>query len=124
MSEINAVVSREQFFEDVFVNHGKVHKIYSALGRYPTIWGCDRELFIFNAMLSIGVIVLTVDLMASIISLGLGLLVFLLLFKMGEADPLMRYVYLRQLRYRRYYAAQGFMRSPAGKDYQHFLGWL
>jgi len=44
---------------------------------------------------------------ASIVTgISLWLVALYLLRKMANADPLMRHVYLRQLRYRRYYAAR------------------
>lgn len=124
MSYNNPVTPSEQFFSEVFAKTGKSHRIYSALGKRPMIWGCDRELFIFNAMLSVGVIVLTFNFVASFMSLSLGLIVFFLLAKMGQADPMMRYVYLRQLRYKRYYLGHGQLRTLPSKNYRGVMGML
>ena len=68
--------------------------------------GGDRELVLFTGLIAFALTVPSFQ-WASIaagISLWLGALY--LLRQMAKADPLMRHVYLRQLRYRRYYPAR------------------
>lgn len=109
--------SQNLFFDEVFVPKGPEHTIYHALGHKPTFLGCDRELFMLNVLICISFLILSFNVAISIGACLLAIFNFYLLLKMGERDEFLRQVYLRQLKYRPYYVAQGNVRCKTLKRY-------
>jgi type IV secretory pathway TrbD component len=68
--------------------------------------GGDRELVLFSALLAFVLTVPSFQWASIVTGVVLWLIGLFLLRRMAKADPRMRYVYLRQLRYRRYYPAR------------------
>jgi type IV secretion system protein VirB3 len=68
--------------------------------------GGDRELVLFSGLLAFVLTVPSFQWVAIATGIGLWMVALFLLRLMAKADPRMRYVYLRQLRYRRYYPAR------------------
>jgi type IV secretion system protein TrbD len=68
--------------------------------------GGDRELVLFSALLAFVLTVPSFQWASIITGIVLWLIGLFLLRRMAKADPRMRHVYLRQLRYRRYYPAR------------------
>lgn len=80
-----------------------------ALHRPNLVFGCDRELVLFSGLLC-GVLIYTA-LTGGYVSIALGAAyawkrIVSFLREMAKADPRMRYVYVRHLRYRPYYPAR------------------
>ena len=85
--------------------HGlRVTKIPRATHRPQQIWGGERELMLSSLLLAGGIAVAALNLVAAAISGALWLVCVYGLRRMAKADPLMSKVYLRQLRFRNYYA--------------------
>lgn len=122
-SSSDGINAREQFFANVFKPQGPEHKIYDAIGNRPTFWGCDRELFMSNILICLSLVFLSFNLFVIVSSILLAFFVFFLLVKMGERDDILRFVYIRQLKYRPYYIAQGNVRSKTYKRYPR-ASWL
>ncbi|MDD4937243.1 MAG: conjugal transfer protein TrbD [Acidiphilium sp.] len=79
-------------------------RIRRALHRPQQIWGGERELMLFSMLVAGGIIVAAMNLVATVIGVGLWLACVYGLRKMAKADPVMSKVYMRQLRFRDYYA--------------------
>lgn len=82
-------------------------RIHRAGTRPHLFLGGDRELVLFTGLIAFALTVPSFQWASIVTGISLWLAALYLLRKMAKADPLMRHVYLRQLRYRRYYAARG-----------------
>ena len=81
-------------------------RIHRAGVRPHLFLGGDRELVLFTGLIAFALTVPSFQWASIITGIALWLVILYLLRKMAKADPLMRHVYLRQLRYGRYYAAR------------------
>src|SRR5262249_54923775 len=85
--------------------------IHQSANRPHLILGGDRELVLF-AGLTAACLAFT---LASLTGIVVGLVIWLasvaVLSRMGKADPMLRHVYLRHLRYRPFYYAKSHLRS-------------
>ena len=81
-------------------------KIHRAGIRPHLFLGGDRELVLFTGLIAFSLTVPSFQWASIVTGIVLWLVVLFLLRKMAKADPLMRQVYLRQLRYGRYYSAR------------------
>jgi type IV secretion system protein VirB3 len=68
--------------------------------------GGDRELVLFTGLVAFALTVPSFQWASIAAGIALWLLALYLLRQMAKSDPLLRHVYLRQLRYRRYYPAR------------------
>ncbi|SFS48863.1 type IV secretion system protein VirB3 [Succinivibrio dextrinosolvens] len=85
----------------------KKHQLYPSLLRTHTIFGAERTLFLLWLMLCMLGFILNISLLGSIetlLMLGLG---WAVIARMSRIDPLFRQVYVRNIRYRSFYQAQG-----------------
>ena len=86
--------------------------MHTSAVRPPQIKGCDREMFILMAFVSAGIAALG----GSWVWIGVGALLWVassfVLVRMGKADPMMRQVLYRHLRYRVFYPAKAGIYSP------------
>ena len=74
------------------------------VGQKPiTVLGGDRELVMFAGLLAFALAFAAVTWLATLFSIGLWTTALFVLRRMAKVDPLLRWVYLRQLRYRNYY---------------------
>jgi len=80
--------------------------IHQSANRPHMLLGGDRELVLFAALLSAMLIFALVTWWAVAAGIALWFLSVAVLSRMGKADPLLRHVYLRHLRYRPFYAAK------------------
>lgn len=70
------------------------------------LWlGGDRELVMFAGLMAFALIFSAQELRAAVIGIFLWVASLFLLRLVAKADPQMRQVYLRSLRYKRYYPA-------------------
>lgn len=74
--------------------------------RHNLFMGGDRELVMFSGLLSAILIFAAQDWIALFIGVGLWFASIWVLRLMAKADPNMRFVYLRQRRYKPYYPAR------------------
>jgi type IV secretion system protein TrbD len=81
-------------------------RIHKAGTRPHLFLGGDRELVLFTGLVAFALTVPSFQWASIVTGIALWLVALYLLRKMAKTDPLMRHVYLRQLRYRRYYAAR------------------
>lgn len=87
--------------------------IYSALNKPNLIFGADRELILMIGITSFGLIFTGMTILTTI--LGLFLLFFCGFFLrlMAKSDPLMRHIFVRQVKYKKFYFARS---TPFCKD--------
>jgi type IV secretion system protein VirB3 len=85
--------------------------IHQSANRPHLILGGDRELVLFAGLTS-ACLAFT---LASLTGIAVGLVFWLssvaVLSRMGKADPMLRHVYLRHLRYKPFYPAKARVRS-------------
>lgn len=77
--------------------------IRRAGNRHNLFMGGDRELVMFSGLLAAILIFAAQDWMAFFLGMGMWFSSLWMLRKMGKADPLMRFVYLRNRRYKPFY---------------------
>lgn len=80
--------------------------IHQSCNRPNLLLGCDRELLLLCGMLAAMLIFALVTWWGLAIGLTLWLVTLAALSRMGKADPLMRLIYVRHVRYRPFYAAK------------------
>ena len=68
--------------------------------------GGDRELVLFTGLLTAALTVTSFQWASVLTGIVLWMVALFLLRRIAKADPLMRFVYQRQLLYRRYYPAR------------------
>lgn len=78
--------------------------IYQALSRPNLIMGADRELVLLTGLLTLVLVFVVLTLPAAMLGLAVWITMVALLRSMAKADPLMRPIYLRHIRYRARYA--------------------
>lgn len=77
--------------------------IYRALHRPQQIMGGERELMLFSLLISGGLIVSALNMVATLTGSVLWFISVQALRRMAKADPVMSKIYLRQLKYGHYY---------------------
>lgn len=90
------------------------HRVYRSLEGRNGMFGCDRELFMSNVLMFVTVCVTSVDFRIALPAFVLFALIFLLLYRMGRHDLLLRKLYLRQRKYAPYSRAQAVFSAKAG----------
>lgn len=96
--------------------------IRRAGNRHNLFMGGDRELVMFFGLLAFALIVSAQELRATVIGLLLWFGALFVCRLMAKSDPKLRFVYLRNRKYKRYYAARStpFRVNPnsQGKQYK------
>lgn len=77
-----------------------------ALHRPNLILGGERKLVLTTGLVSLGLIVTALNLPATIFAIAFWFLCLAALRQMAKADPILSGLYLRNIRYRGYYAAR------------------
>ena len=83
-----------------------------SLLRQDMLWGCERRLVLVLCILVAGLTVGTLSLFASIVGVVIWIIGYAALRKIAKADPQMSMVYLRHIRYRRYYPPRADIAAP------------
>ena len=91
----------------------KLTPIRASINRPQMLLGCDREMVLFAGLLSAVVVVSMMTLTSFLLGLGLWLAAVAVLSRFGKADPMMRQVYRRHVRYRGWYPARGFIHEAS-----------
>src|SRR5262245_39969382 len=80
--------------------------IHQSCNRHNLLLGCDRELVLLSALLSAMLIFALVTWWGIIAGIVLWVMAVAVLSRMGKADPMLRQVYIRHVKYRSFYAAK------------------
>lgn len=78
-------------------------RIHRALSRPTLLFGADRELVLILGLAAVILIFVILTLASAALGLAVWVVAIGLLRMMAKADPLMRRVYLRYIKYRSYY---------------------
>ncbi|MBZ7980326.1 VirB3 family type IV secretion system protein [Campylobacter sp. RM12640] len=80
--------------------------IYQALNKPNLVFGADRELVLFNMLISFTLIFTGLTLISTLIGCFILFAGGFLLRTMAKHDPLMKDIFQRQIKYKKYYVAQ------------------
>jgi type IV secretion system protein VirB3 len=80
--------------------------IHESANRPNQILGGDRELVLIAALTSVSLAFALATWWGIGLSVGFWIAAVALLQRMGKADPLLRHVYMRHIRYRAFYPAK------------------
>ena len=94
--------------------------IHQSANRPHLLLGGDRELVLFAALLSAMLVFALVTWWGVLAGILLWFLAIAVLSRMGKADPLLRHVYLRHLRYQAFYPAKS---SVSARSISTPLSW-
>jgi type IV secretory pathway TrbD component len=85
---------------------------HQSANRPTLLLGGDRELVLFSIAIPVLIFFALMSVLGLCLGLGFWIAAIAVLSRMGKADPMLRHVYLRHIRYRPYYGAQSFRGSP------------
>ena len=80
--------------------------IHQSCNRHNLLLGCDRELVLFAALLAAMLIFSLVTWWGIVAGVVFWLAGVAVLSRMGKADPMLRQVYIRHVKYRPFYPAK------------------
>ena len=80
--------------------------IHQSCNRHNLLLGCDRELVLLSALLSAMLIFALVTWWGIVAGIVLWVAAVAVLSRMGKADPMLRQVYVRHVKYRSFYPAK------------------
>ena len=78
-------------------------RIHRALSRPTLLFGADRELVLVTGLTAVILIFVVLTVASALVGFAIWVLVVGALRMMSKADPLMRQVYLRHIKYRSHY---------------------
>lgn len=78
-------------------------RIHRALSRPTLLFGADRELVLLTGLATVILIFVILTTASALLGTVIWIVILGLLRMMAKADPLMRDVYLRHIKYRPYY---------------------
>jgi type IV secretion system protein VirB3 len=82
------------------LHHSRIHR---ALSRPNLLLGADRELVLLTGLAAIILIFVVLTWFSALMGLAVWVGIVGILRMMAKADPMMRHVYLRHIRYRPHY---------------------
>lgn len=88
-------------------------KIHSALNKPNLLFGAERELILLLGLFSAMMVFIAMTWQTFIVGIVMWVVLSTLLRMMAKADPMMSKIYLRQLKYKSFYAAHS---TPFKKD--------
>jgi type IV secretion system protein TrbD len=78
-------------------------RIHRALSRPTLLVGADRELVLFTGLLAVILVFVVLTFVSAVLGAVLWIVIVGILRMMAKADPLLRHVYVRHIKYRSYY---------------------
>ena len=88
-------------------------EIYGALNKPNLIFGCDRELILMTGVIAFALVFSGMTIVSTIVGIILLLFNGFFLRLMAKSDPLMRFIFMRQLKYKKFYLARS---TPFAKE--------
>jgi len=85
--------------------------IHQSANRPVQLLGADRELVLISALIAISVAFCLAAWWGVVLAVAFWIGAVAVLRRMGKADPLLRHVYLRHIRYRAFYPAKAGLHS-------------
>ena len=78
-------------------------RIHRALSRPTLLFGADRELVLVTGLLAVILVFVVLTMVSAILGSVIWIVIVGILRMMARADPLLRHVYVRHIKYRSYY---------------------
>lgn len=78
-------------------------RIHRALSRPTLLFGADRELVLFTGLLAVILVFVVLTLVSAVLGSILWIVIVGILRMMAKADPLLRHIYMRHIKYRSFY---------------------
>ncbi|ELT46632.1 conjugal transfer protein TrbD [Brucella intermedia] len=78
-------------------------RIHRALSRPTLLFGADRELVLVTGLLAVILVFVVLTIVSALLGAAIWIVVVGLLRMMAKADPFLRHVYVRHIKYRTYY---------------------
>jgi type IV secretion system protein VirB3 len=78
-------------------------RIHRALSRPTLLFGADRELVLVTGLLAVILVFVVLTMVSAILGAVIWIVVVGILRMMAKADPFLRHVYVRHIKYRTYY---------------------
>lgn len=88
-------------------------EIYGALNKPNLIFGCDRELILMTGVIAFALVFSGMTIVSTFVGIILLLFNGFFLRLMAKSDPLMRFIFMRQLKYKKFYLARS---TPFAKE--------
>jgi len=88
-------------------------EIYGALNKPNLIFGCDRELILMSGVIAFALVFSGMTIVSTVVGIILLLFNGFFLRLMAKSDPLMRFIFMRQLKYKKFYLARS---TPFAKE--------
>lgn len=89
--------------------------IHQSANRHNLLLGADREIVLVTVMIAVGLAFSLGTWWGLLLALAFWLAAVAILQRLGKADPLMRMVYLRHIRYRAFYPAKSGIRAVSSE---------
>lgn len=80
--------------------------IYSALNKPNLIFGADRELILMTGVVSFALFFTGLTMVTTLTAIVILMINSFFLRLMAKSDPLMRHIFIRQVKYNRFYYAK------------------
>lgn len=80
--------------------------IYSALNKPNLVFGVDRELILMTGVVSFALFFTGLTFLTTGIAILILMINSFFLKLMAKSDPLMRYIFIRQVKYKKFYFAR------------------
>jgi type IV secretion system protein TrbD len=87
--------------------------IHQSANRPNLLMGADRELVLLTAMLSAALVFVIATWWGIVLGAMLWVAAVAILQRMGKADPMLRPVYARHVKYQPFYGAKSLLLSPS-----------
>lgn len=81
-------------------------EIYGALNKPNLIFGCDRELILMSGVIAFALVFSGMTVVSTLVGIIILLFNGFFLRLMAKSDPLMRFIFMRQLKYKKFYLAR------------------
>jgi type IV secretion system protein VirB3 len=85
--------------------------VHQSANRPNLLLGADRELVLLSAMLAASLIFVIASWWGILLGVVLWVVAVAILKRMGKADPMLRQVYIRHVKYQPFYGAKSFIHS-------------
>ncbi len=79
---------------------------YSALNRQNLVFGCDRELILMTGVVAFALFFTGLTWVTAFTAIFIIVINSFFLRLMAKADPLMRHIFIRQVKYQNFYSAR------------------
>jgi type IV secretion system protein TrbD len=95
-----------QWYRIMIADRPRETLIHPSMNRPNQLLGGDRELVLLTLLISVSLAFSLATLWGVLIAVGFWISGVAVLQRMGKADPMLRQIYMRHIRYRSFYSAK------------------